>query len=419
MCLLLFAQLASFAASAIDVGVGTHMGQGKYGPDTVRQALQYLQLTSIRDEVYWDKVEVVPAELSTARVPSQIRAFFSTTVTAPRNGLLVLGYGNPNYEAGSRPRSADGQLAFARYAQFVASQYGPALGFLEIWNEWNLTTGYRSGIRGSPSDYARLVKVTVPAIRRSGFSGKVLIGGIGGDWPDWQFTRALLAENVLQLADGYSVHLYNFARSSQPSEMIARLKRLQQILSAANGGLPYPVYVTEVGWPSYVGKHGMSEAEAGVKLAVFLMESAHLPWLRGIWLYELFDGGPDRTNEEHNFGLFHDNGLPKEGACLVRGAIHLARRARAKDAGELGGLVRWLQFESESETYVVLYTLAPGKDATKAPQPLKLGYARKSLCDVGSPSDTVNAGNAVGSNFPEPLIIQLPGTGHNIPSLLQ
>ncbi len=355
----IFATLASIdcANAQLLVGVGTHMGQGKQSISKVNAGLAVVGAKTIRDEVYWDALEPSPGRYSISRVPDQLTSYLKSA----SDGVLVLGYGNPNYDNGSRPTTSDAVLAFANYAREVASEFGGTHRFLEIWNEWNLPTGYRIRTSGSSDDYVNLARATANRLRRSGFSGKILIGGVGGDWPDWNFTQNAANAGLLSLADGYSVHLYNFARSGDVYEMIERLDRLQIHLRRANGGLDYPVYVTEVGWPTHLGKNSSTEFESGNKIASFLLAGATRPWLKGVWLYELFDKGGADTDPEAHFGLLHQDGTPKARTCAVASAISIVSTHKVISSGLVSKRIRWVRFSAGDHDLLVVLANTPSE----------------------------------------------------------
>lgn len=142
--------------------------------------------------------------------------------------------------------------------------------------------------------------------------------------------------------------------------MFGRLERLQQILRTENNGADFPIFVTEMGWPTHDGKGGTSPAIAGANIGRFLLEAPRYPWLKGVWVYELFDGGRDRGDLQHNFGLFDADGQPKAGTCNVSAAISLLDGAKFVAVGEKGPLSRWLQYERAGNTVFVAFTRTAG-----------------------------------------------------------
>jgi polysaccharide biosynthesis protein PslG len=301
--------------------------------------------------------------LGLERIPVPLR----TALASPDFGssaMLILSYGHDKYDGGGRPISKDGKEAFKRYALSVA-RFHPRVRYLEIWNEWNHAIGVRDGSKGTADGYVQLVASVVPALRAAGIQANIVVGALADDFPDWTFARELVRRGVLNHADAFSVHLYNYSagENAVPQEMLARIERLQDILRAGNGGKDFPVLVTEFGWPTHVGKGGISERQAGAYLAQFLFEAAAYPWLRGVWLYELFDSGPSKSEREHQFGLIRDNGSPKENACFVQGALKLLRDSQFGARGVTRSGARWLHFLRDEASFLIVYS--PGREKSR------------------------------------------------------
>ncbi len=416
---------------AMEVGVCTHLGQNRVGWNLVRNAMDDLGVSAFRDEIYWKTVERSDRSITISSVPRGMVDALAASPT-PYRPMLIADYGHPNYDGGRQPFSSVGRAAYARYARSLLSSYGPKLPYLEIWNEWNLGMGNSDRVSGTPQAYAALFKATKAEISANGASTKILLGAVGDDLNDWSWTKQLLGEGVLAAASGYSVHLYNYMAGSKavPEEMFARLERLQEILRAANHGSDYPVYVTEVGWPTNIGAGGVSQRLAGAYLSRFLLEASGYGWLKGVWIYDLIDDGIVKTEREHNFGLYDTTGKPKAGTCMVRQAIALLNNFQLVAKGETTNSVRWLQFERKDRatTAFIVFSKLKGGSAT-----LPIKVKASALCEVElgapkppridsvslSPGGTVIASGQVagGATLPttrigeEPLLVLLDGNG--------
>lgn len=400
-------------ASAMEVGVAVHLGQGRATYAGIAPLLHALGTNRLRVELYWSDLERVPGQFEIDKAPVPVRDFLSGRSGDPSNSIVILGYGNPHYAGGGRPEQDTDIAAFSRYASALSGSYAAGAAYLELWNEWNLTTGVPGRSRGDAPGYAHLASAVIPALRRTGYRGKLLIGGIGGDHPDWAFTRALTQSELLGKADGYSVHLYNFARQGDPSEMLGRLDRLQSILTTKNGGKPYPVYVTEVGWPTHMGQGGVSEQRASNYLASFLIGAAGRGWVHGVWIYELIDGGDQAGNPEHRFGLFRRNGEPKEGHCLVRSSIRLAERGRPLKYGTISGIA-WSTFALGNDTVHVLYTTGnrPPQRILRIRPRTSQAFSVSSLCHLEDERQAqLASGSAMIKPVDLPVIVKVRGHG--------
>lgn len=410
----------AIGALPIEVGFGTHMGQGRAEGRAVAEAIVSLGSPLIRDEISWGNLEATKGAFAVAERVSSIDAF----LTASDSGLraaLVLDYGNKNYDGGGRPLSPQARAGFVRYSVEIARRYRDRVSYLEVWNEWNHSTGMRDGSVGTASDYMTLAREVVPAIRSTGSKARILLGSLADDFPDWAFARSLAKQGVLSLADGFSVHLYNHSMGSKatPEEMLGRLERLQQILRAENNGADFPIYVTEMGWPTHNGKGGTSPATAGANIGRFLLEATRYPWLKGVWVYELFDGGRDRGEREQNFGLLDFDGQPKAGTCNVSATISLLDGAKFVAVGEKGPLSRWLQFERAGQTVFVAFSKTGGsrakletaKGVAAVATPL-CAFDPARIASVAAGSDVVEVGD-------QPIVWSVRGVGIRAESIIR
>lgn len=340
------------------IGVGLHLGQGRHDYNLSLAALRLMGIDSFRDEISWNRLEDKAGQFRHDNVPIGLRRILQNYELASRS-VIVLGYGNAHYDQGGRPATDLGFAAYARYAVEVATKY-PQIGYLEIWNEWNHTTGSRDGSRGSAENYFKLVANAATALRSSGSKSKIVVGGLADDYPDWQFARQIVDFGVLEYADAFSVHLYNYSMGnrSTPSEFVERLVRLQNILRSANAGRSFPILVTEGGWPTNSGRFGSTELEAGTFISQFLFETLVHPWIEGTWIYELFDGGSKKDEREDNFGVLRQDGSAKTGTCLIRAAVTLLKNFQYESSGSTKSGARWHRFRKGDTSMVVVYSPA-------------------------------------------------------------
>ncbi|HKB53976.1 MAG TPA: hypothetical protein VKD22_08245 [Ramlibacter sp.] len=330
------------ASDAMILGVQTHFAFTPPRTDAkaFRSWMARARFTSARDEMFWWHVEGPAARLE-MRQGAVVTRDIWRTMPAGFDPLLTLDFGYGAYDGGGQPRSAAARAAFARYAGFVVSQAQPQVRMVEVWNEWNLKSGARpeGGSNGDAADYVRLASSTYEAIKSRDAGVKVIVGGIGDDLPDWPWTRRAIALGLLTRADGLSVHLYNYCMAPGrvgADELIERLDALRAIMAAA-GHSAVPVYVTEVGWPTHTGKCAVSEADAAAYAVRFMLEASLRPWVRGIWFYELQDGGDDPANREHHFGLLRRDGSEKPAGCALR-ELGAQIAARPRMIARVGGV---------------------------------------------------------------------------------
>ncbi|MCP4630829.1 MAG: discoidin domain-containing protein, partial [bacterium] len=73
------------------------------------------------------------------------------------------------------PDASDKQLeGYLRYVDYMVRHFKGKIAYYEICNEWNASP------RTSPADYARVVKATIPVIKKADPDAKIMLGATGG-----------------------------------------------------------------------------------------------------------------------------------------------------------------------------------------------------------------------------------------------
>ena len=121
LCLLAAGALAQPARPpAFRVGVCTHFSQGKgYLPENLSLARQ-AGIRSIRDEATWRPVERVKGQFA---MPEAYDAYVDEAVRLGLEPLLILDYGNPFYDGGDKPISAEAVEGSVRYSEFLVRHF--------------------------------------------------------------------------------------------------------------------------------------------------------------------------------------------------------------------------------------------------------------------------------------------------------
>jgi polysaccharide biosynthesis protein PslG len=335
----------AYAASAFQVGVCIHVGHNVNPPAGTQAALQ--SLTSFRDEASWNRIEQQPGILQLGDKLKDLDALIDLAVSRGQRPLVVLDYGSSFYDGGGLINSPSGIAAFTRYARFVVRHFKGRVDQFEIWNEWNIGGGVAQTPRpkGSAASYEALLHAVYPAIKAENPSAVVVGGAVAKMDEAWidSFGQA----GGFAFVDGFSVHPYNFseigpryARGS-PERSINWLERLKATVDHFARGRTVSIYVTEIGWPTHDGPHGVPEAAAAAYAQRFYLLARSRPWIAGVWWYDLFDDGTDPGNREHHFGLLYPDGQPKAayGALLKIAPILKSPYALAEQTGPSGEMV--------------------------------------------------------------------------------
>lgn len=293
------------------VGVCTHFGDSKVDLARNLKLIKEAGATSIRDDIHWAEIE---HQQGIYAMPPTYERFVDQSVQAGLAPLLILDYGNPLYDKGDKPTSPQGIEGFARYAEFVARHFKGRVHVYELFNEWDGRVGHTSS--GQPESYISLIKVVTPRIKQVDNSIVVIgpavtSGGITNGW-----FESFLAEGGTKWLDGVSLHPYSYymgKANRTPARCIERIADYEAMIKKYSGGKTIPIYVTEVGYPTYNGKVSTATDLSAAYLGQLYLLARTLPFLKGIWWYDFKDDGFDKNEIEQSFGLVTADLTPKPG----------------------------------------------------------------------------------------------------------
>lgn len=323
-CIVLHAQAdAEFA-----LGVGTHAGVGREGADAIVRYLGAGRFGAIRDDLLWSRVQARGGDFAPDAAVKELDALIAEANRSGTQVVLILGYGNRAAGVRGLADTPDERRAFARYVEWAVTRYRDRVQFFEIWNEWNigLGSGPKPWRPGSAADYVALLGEMYPLIRRLAPNARVLGGGIAGT--DTKWLREFVRLGGPGHLDGLSVHPYvHFkGKAGLPERAIEWLDMARATL-VAKGWSGKHLYVTEIGWPDSTTPEGVESEQVADFLVRFLvLARSRSDWLKGVWWYELVDGGNRSGNNEHNFGMYRRGGEPKPAAAAMDHVRRLLER---------------------------------------------------------------------------------------------
>jgi hypothetical protein len=262
-----------------------------------------LGVQSVRLDAPWGEIEKSLGEYA---IPSWVENTVDQSIAMHAVPILILDYGNALY-GGDKPTSSAAITAFANYAAYVVSHFKGKVRYFELENEWETHTGRTTP--GTPDAYLALAKVTYPAIKRANADTVVLSGGIA-DLTIESMNNGWLAHffelGGLSVVDAVSVHPYNFylkKGDDTPEAAIRLLDMIENMATQNVNGKLVNLYVTEMGYPTFTGKGGVSPEVGAAYMARFVLLAASRDYCRGVWWYGLKDQGNEPLNKEHHFGL--------------------------------------------------------------------------------------------------------------------
>jgi hypothetical protein len=276
-------------------------------------------LNSARYTIYWNTVEKTKGQLGFDGGAAAVTSFLSQARNNGIDPLIVLAYGNTNYDGGEFPTSNEAQDAFAQYAKFVATYFKDTVKRYEVWNEPNIGAGTPSHTPVTPVAYTALLKKVYAALKSVDPEIVVLGGAIApqsvltpGATETWSL--GVFQAGGLSAMDGFSMHSYTYP--DIPEKAITWLQTFEANARTASGGREIPLYVTEIGWTNYQGPKTVSPSVAADYTARFHLVAPVFGYVKGSWYFTLLDG-TDITARDQNFGLFHADYSPKPAACAM------------------------------------------------------------------------------------------------------
>jgi hypothetical protein len=306
------------SAGAFQFGVCTHLALKRGNAGQVLSLMTAGGFDSFRDDAFWGAIESQPGELRFPGKYDELRTAMAGAAQRAQSPMVVLAYGNRHYDGGGLVVSRAAIAAYANYAGFVARELKGQVRQFEIWNEWNSGFGSKPKVnRGDAQAYVRMLKSAAEAIHDAN-PGAQVIGGVTAG-VDLKWIRELIAAGGLDHLDAISVHSYTlFRRETNPEGAVASLDKLHALLEEAEPRRKIPVYVTEIGWPTNKGKHGVGEREAAMYLARFTLLARTRPWIGGVWWYDLIDDGDSDAQAEQRFGLVRRSLAPKPAMRMAK-----------------------------------------------------------------------------------------------------
>lgn len=300
------------------LGVNSHRVTGRDQP-----LLEDLGIGSPRLDLVWREVGEGDGSVDPGASALQSILNARTLIDRP---LIILCYGHPSFDGGGRIVSEKGRQGFQRYALDSIAMLLPRTKLFEIWNEWDVI-----GMGGVPKeeghgrveDYVTLLKETYPVIKKAEPHSILLGGAVAGIGDRENYLPKALKLGLLDSLDGLVIHPY-FYGAPEKSERIPenglaiRLKKVKGLLSKYPKGATVPIYVTELGWPTYDQGDGVTPEVQAKFMARSIVLLAGDPQIKGVWIYELRDGGKDPDDSEQHYGLVGHDGTPKPAFWVMK-----------------------------------------------------------------------------------------------------
>ncbi len=218
---------------------------------------------------------------------------------------------------------------FADAAAWVAARWGGDMAALEVWNEPNLSSFFKSS--APAADYAALLRAAYPRIKRVA-PGLPVLGPsmLGSDAP---FLDALYSAGIRGSYDGISIHPYNVGadpRDATPSggrkySFLLGVPWVRETM-VAHGDGDKKLWFTELGWSSCGpgGTHAWCvtpEAQARYVADAFRVIRDCWDFVDSVSIYNLRNTGTDPNDRESQMGLLLDDFTPKASFSAFRDVL--------------------------------------------------------------------------------------------------
>ena len=275
-------------------GMQTHFGQ-TWDPRII-PLISAAGITCIRDELYWKNIELTKG---TFTFPKAYDKYMEKLASHRIRPLIILDYTNRFYDDGHTPYSQDGLGGYTRYTEELLKHYGKRIGWVEVYNEYNIF--FCTGPAASkPANYFAMLKSTYEAVKAA--RADVTVVGCATASIPLEWLRKVFASGGLKYLDVVSVHPYRQPHSpeglgTRPS-MDAEVRALTNMMRQHGGGAPKPIWVTEVGWPTHVGFSENKQAEYLVKCYAILLSAG----VQKVFWFKFMDG---MVQNDH-FGLIRN-----------------------------------------------------------------------------------------------------------------
>ena len=282
----------SATASAIPQGLGVNIHFTDPQPGEVKMIAD-AGFRWVRMDFKWDATEREPGKYDFSEYDRLMSALDESKI----NALFILDYGNPLFDKGAPPRTAEARQAFARWAVAAAKHFSNRGVIWEIYNEPN--HGQFWPPRPEANEYVELALAVGRAFRAEAPNEK-LIGPAVSEM-DFIFLESCFKAGLLDYWSAVSVHPYLRADPEEAAVEYCRLRKMIQRYGTARGiQRVIPIISGEWGYSS--AWRGMSEEKQGALFAREMLTNVANEIPMSIW-YDWRDDGSNPNEPEHHFGL--------------------------------------------------------------------------------------------------------------------
>ena len=290
-------------------GTCVHFGFGRGQLDASMSMIKQTGFDSVRDEYSWTWAEYVKGKYNFSE------KYLIYLKLAERHQLVplnMLGYASPLYDKEEYPRSPEAVNAYAAYGIAVMQTQPEVRRLVQVWNEWEGGTGMKEDQRGKGDipAYITLLKTAYAKIKAA--DPKAVV--ISNAFQKFQTLDEAVKLGLLRYCNGAAIHTYNYFHGigANAESWNGSLNATILPLLRDKSGRGFPLYITEMGWPtSLVAGRGVSQEYAAQQFARLYILARQVNSLKGLWVYDFIDDGWNAWSDEDNFGQLRPDLTPK------------------------------------------------------------------------------------------------------------
>ncbi|MEF2247403.1 CBM96 family carbohydrate-binding protein [Paenibacillus sp. IITD108] len=360
-------------------GLNTHLHRIAYGwnADLV-QLIKYAGATFVRDGIEWSGIE---KEKGVYSFPPALENYMERLKDEGIPLLFVAAYNNPFYDNNGTPFTDAGRLGMANYAKAYVEHYKDQILAMNVYNEFNGGFGKRgnSPANSQASYYYELLKKTYEVVKAE--HQDLPIVGIVSAGINLEWIGDVLQRGGMNYLDAIAVQQYEYPNN--PEGLAGKLENLKTLIKQHNNGELVPIWLTEFGWPTFLGARGIDE-----KLQADYLLQGHVIALASgvdkmVW-YDLMDDGMQADLNEDNFGIIRN-----EKSLLGAHTAKPAYVSYAVMTRELTGA----QFEEKESVDAPIHSYRFSKDG----QPVRVVWSNESMIIQMASSNPFEVMNMMGN----------------------
>ncbi|MBN8888262.1 MAG: hypothetical protein J0I77_21290 [Rudaea sp.] len=346
-------------------------------------------LSNVRMDLRWELIEKSAGVYTWDANEDNVVNFLVGGGVKP---LMTLGYQNPLYDGGHVPSTPQGIAAYAAFAAAAAQHFGTRVDY-DVFNEFNVAATNNSACGTTADCYYALIGPAANAIHNAAAGARVVgptTGGLTTDWlgsnpTSYNWFKRFLDIGGLAYMDVIAIHNYTPLSVSPQGALLpaappegnndAVINAVRSLLADYSGGTSKPLWLTETGWPTYLG------VVTELQQAQYVVRDAALALRAGISEYMYYDFmddyslAPGDTNPADGvgrFGLLHNTGdasgalAPKPGYTAYAVLAHYLAGYNYASSDNWGNGIYSLVFASGSTNRRVAW--APAGNTTLAVQ---------------------------------------------------